>query len=48
MEKKRLSLEKELEDLRKETELQNTEPEKNKTLLAQFKEEKELRKKKKN
>jgi hypothetical protein len=48
MEKKRLSLEKELEDLRKETELQNSELEKNKTLLAQFNEEKELRKKKKN
>lgn len=48
LDKKRISLEKELEDLRKETELRNSELEKNKILLAQFKEEKELRKKKKN
>ena len=48
LDRKKLSMEKELEDIRKETELQESELEKNKTLLAQFKEEKELRKKKKN
>jgi hypothetical protein len=48
LDRKKLSLEKELEDIRKETEMQESELEKNRTLLAQFKEEKELKKKKKN
>jgi hypothetical protein len=48
LDKKRNSLEKELEDLRKETEMQRGELEKSKTILSQFNEEKELRKKKKN
>ena len=48
LDRKKLSLEKELEDIKKETELQNSELEKNKTLLAQFTEEKKLRGKKKN
>jgi hypothetical protein len=48
LDKKKLSLEKELEDIRKETEIQISELEKNNTLLVQYKEEKELKKKKKN
>lgn len=45
LEKKRQSLEKQLEDVRKDIELQNGELDKNKTILAQFVEKKELRKK---
>jgi hypothetical protein len=46
LEKRRQSLEKQMEDVRKDIELQNGELEKNKTVLAQFAEQKELRKKK--
>lgn len=47
LDKKRQSLEKELEDIRKETEVQVGEQEKNNTILSQFKEQKEAKKKKK-
>jgi hypothetical protein len=46
LDNKRQSLEKELEDLRKEIETQRGELEKQNTLLAQLKEQKELKKKK--